>query len=743
MTELYAASFEDPSRRPRIDSGADLIDGGDGLNGRDANVFEDVPATARGHFVLNFYAAVYQVIGYVRYLNHLEGRDLDVTLAKYPFLDGYLAECARFMPRDLSWQDGPFWWIDQIASWEREVDGHLPLRALATGAHLSQEGLLAFVVAGLIEDDSRFGTLFAEFQAPLPFRRPTAELLGRIILEEPSRGDPSTICRELLDAGLVEVANQEAPRSEWSLRVPDVLWETARGGSSKPAARWFAFHGASSFQPLHRLIFPQSFLSRVSQVPGLFESGRTEALILRGTLGSDRLPVAGAVALAIGRSVIAVDGSTLEHHARVLGPLCLLSGAIPVISYNLGPGETVEVPDLPGYAGPAAFLMGFEGGLRGERAEKAVSLTLPFLRSQERLRHWQAGFNGTAVEDLEKINERFHLPGRFIRTIASAAVSISVMEGRDRVTIRDVRAARRSLNRQMLDTLAERLEVSDALAARLENSDAWAHLVVSETARSKLRELERRCEHRERVLDHLGPAFDVGTNRGVRALFSGPSGTGKTLAAKLMAAKLGLDLYRVDLAAIINKYIGETEKNLHRILSTAEELDVILLLDEGDALLGRRTDVKTSNDRYANLETNYLLQRLEHYNGIVVVTTNLGENIDRAFQRRMDLSVDFLPPQADERLLIWMLHLAGDHQVDAAYLKEVASHCYLNGGQIRNAAHLASLLSLEEGLPVHRRHLEGAVRSEYRKAGATCPLDGRNDPASAGQGLQTFLRMME
>ena len=143
----------------------------------------------------------------------------------------------------------------------------------------------------------------------------------------------------------------------------------------------------------------------------------------------------------------------------------------------------------------------------------------------------------------------------------------------------------------------------------------------------------------------------------MRALFSGSSGTGKTLATRILAGELGMDLYRVDLASVINKYIGETEKNLHRVLSRAEELDVILLLDEGDALLGSRTDVKSSNDRYANLETNYLLQRLESYQGIVLVTTNAGQNIDSAFQRRMDVVVDFVPPGADERWGIWQLHL--------------------------------------------------------------------------------------
>ncbi|HWW75842.1 MAG TPA: ATP-binding protein, partial [Pyrinomonadaceae bacterium] len=153
----------------------------------------------------------------------------------------------------------------------------------------------------------------------------------------------------------------------------------------------------------------------------------------------------------------------------------------------------------------------------------------------------------------------------------------------------------------------------------------------------ELANLESRCRHRERLHANVGESLGAQLNCGVRALFSGPSGTGKTLAARLLASTLGMDLYRLDLSSVVNKYIGETEKSLNQIFARAEELDVILLLDEGDALLTQRTNVNSSNDRYANLETNFLLQRLETFEGIIVVTTNASERIDSAFQRRMDV----------------------------------------------------------------------------------------------------------
>ena len=285
------------------------------------------------------------------------------------------------------------------------------------------------------------------------------------------------------------------------------------------------------------------------------------------------------------------------------------------------------------------------------------------------------------------------------------------------MTTADAQLACRSLNRQKLDTLAQRLEVNGV----------WSDLVVDEVTTAELYDLERRCRLRERLISHVGEGFRNSVNRGVRALFNGPSGTGKTLAAKILAAVLQTDVYRVDLASVVNKYIGETEKNLSQLLARAEELDVILLIDEGDALMTNRTDVKSANDRYANLETNYLLQRLESYEGVVIVTTNAGNRIDQAFQRRFDMTISFQPPDAHERLAIWQRHLSDTHRVGPACLQEVAAQCALTGGQIRNAVLYATLLAVDDGGAgaVGDEEIEAAVRREYLKAGASCPLSRR------------------
>lgn len=283
------------------------------------------------------------------------------------------------------------------------------------------------------------------------------------------------------------------------------------------------------------------------------------------------------------------------------------------------------------------------------------------------------------------------------------------------MALTDVRDASRALNRQALDTLATCLDAEGSFAS----------LAVSAETRRDLENLGARCRRREHLQAALGEALRGQVGPGVRALFQGPSGTGKTLAARLLAAELGMDLYRVELASVVSKFIGETEKNLGQIFALAEELDIVLLLDEGDSLLTQRTAVHTSNDRYANLETNYLLQRIESFEGILVVTTNAGDLIDSAFQRRMDVVIDFRAPEAAERLRIWQLHLPEGHAVEAALLRDLSARCALSGGQIKNAVLHASLLALGEECPVGTAHVEAAVQREIRKTGGVYPLRRR------------------
>jgi hypothetical protein len=704
------------------------------------NVFEHVPRTVEGHFLLHFYAAVHCLLHYIRRLDGLVGKELETSFKRYPFLGNYLTELQQRVPEMADWDQAAIWWEREISTWEVDSDKHLPLRAVGDLSNASFASRLALVIAGLVDEDSRFGTLFAHLQAPLNYRRPSQEIVGQMLAGNSIEG--WNLCRPLL-SGFIEIPNRDAPRSEWVLRVPTLLWDAIKGTESFPGSSWCQVHSLEKFSKIRELIFPENYLHHLEQAIVLVTQGKIKVIVLRGMQGSERLDIIGAIACKLGYGVIEISPSTAknkEEHENnrpryeSLGALCTLAHCMPVFTHDLGPGEMVDLQALPGYDGPMGILLGMEGGLRGALSEQALSLTVPMAGADLRLRHWTQILDGHAGIDLHEISERFQIPGAYIHQAGNIAIMHAALEQRDKVDINDIRLACRTLNRQVLDNLATRLEVEGS----------WKQLVVSDPVAAKLRELELRCRHRERLAEHLGPAFHSTTNRGVRALLTGGSGTGKTFAAKILAAELGMDLYRVDLSAIINKYIGETEKNLHRVLSRAEELDVILLLDEGDSLLGNRTEVKSSNDRYANLETNYLLQRLENYHGIVVVTTNASQSIDRAFQRRMDIVVNFTPPQADERLRIWQFHLPVNHVVNGDHLLTIAARFPLSGGQIRNAALHATLLALDDlSQAVRHYHIDAAIESEYSKAGALYPITETNERMSdRHKGMATFMNIL-
>ncbi len=712
-----------------------------------ANAFDTIQRTPRGHFLLHFYGAVLRLLVYVEQSGALQARGNGAPEGGYPFLNHYHQEVQRFLPSGLPLTEAVSWWEAGVAAWQQTASVHLPLAALEELPTVGPDGRAVFLLAGLVEEDARFGTLLAHLQQPLPARRLTLGLVGVLLAPDglPAAVDAWETCRGLLRLGALVTTNGTAARAEWMLQVPSPVWDAARASLIQGEGSWGVMYPQAAFPSLDDLLLPDPVLAQLRQAPSVLAQGIARSLVLRGTQGGDRLQVAGAVARALGwhvievtpRSTPAAEVGDVEAppalQERPLGALCTLIKALPVYTFDLAPGETATLPELPGYTGPGIALIGFEGGLRGGLIERALTLSLPQPDLTLRLRLWQAALVGVPATDLAQIANRFILPAGYIRQAASLAIAQAKLQSRSQVIVEDVRQATRTLNRQVLDNLA----------GRVETGGSWSQLVVGAGTLAKLRELEERCLYRERLLDHLGPAFGATANHGVRALFSGASGTGKTLAARILAAELGMDLYRVDLASVINKYIGETEKNLHRVLARAEELDIILLLDEGDSLLGQRTDVKSSNDRYANLETNYLLQRLEHYQGIVLITTNAAQNIDTAFQRRMDVVVDFVPPQVDERWAIWQLHLPADYAVDPDFLARIAAQCTLTGGQIRNAALLATLLAVGDGSSVVRNdHVANAVRAEYRKAGAVCPLDTGNGRANAHQRLDDFVRLL-
>ncbi|MEZ4399705.1 MAG: ATP-binding protein [Kofleriaceae bacterium] len=271
---------------------------------------------------------------------------------------------------------------------------------------------------------------------------------------------------------------------------------------------------------------------------------------------------------------------------------------------------------------------------------------------------------------------------------------------------------------------AAQAAIADALRPRLGNlvervarRVGWDGLVLPKDTTTRLREMVLYRRHAEQVYRQWGLGRHV-TGEGVAALFSGPPGTGKTLAASVLATELGIALYRVDLSQIVSKWVGETEKNLARLFAEARHGQAVLLFDEADSLFGKRTEVKSANDRYANLEVNFLLQKLDQFDGIAILTTNATGGIDEAFLRRLQFRVDFELPDADARIALWRAHLpAAEHLGRDLDLDDVADRWEFSGGNIRNAAIRAAFLAAEDGGPLRHAHLARACAIESEELG--------------------------
>ncbi|HWE04976.1 MAG TPA: ATP-binding protein [Tepidisphaeraceae bacterium] len=678
----------------------------------------DMPQTAASHFALWFYDAVLDVVAQAVRTDGSYAKAIE----RFPFLDGYCLEIAAAASIRPESHGAVLQWRQATAEWESSVAGHLPLRAVRVAAGLEPSAVRMLMCIGMAEEDVRFGHVFAYFQGTPGQHRPTAGLMTSWPTSTDA-GQARTDLRKLLDGGLVLAINPEAPRAEWTLQTPWALWDALRGDVVQKPLPWASYVAPETVNPLARLLVPERLRSTLAAAPALLMEKQAATVIIRGPLHNGRRTALAAIAREIGRGVLEVQGlgRPEEQRAKLIGPLATALHAMPIFACASGPGEVTDLPHLPAYDGPVGVAMGLQGGLSGPWAERAIAIESPMPERQTRRRLWRQALHG-ATQYADELAHHFRMTSGNIMRSAVLAKGQALLEGRNDVTPCDVRLGTRALHGQVLDTLA----------VRLETTGDWSHLAVADETDHELKGLESRCRNRERLHDAVGAALSSQVNAGVRALFSGPSGTGKTMAARILSSVLEKDLYRLDLSAVVNKYIGETEKQLGQVFSAVEELDVILLIDEGDALLTQRTAVTSSNDRYANLETNYLLQRLEAFGGIVVITTNAGDRIDSAFRRRIDVTVEFRAPSATERWEVWNSHLSADHKVDADYLGEVSQRCTLTGGQIRNAALHASLLAMENGRIITAQHLESAVQREYRKAGAVCPLRATRAPVRTG-----------
>ena len=337
-----------------------------------------------------------------------------------------------------------------------------------------------------------------------------------------------------------------------------------------------------------------------------------------------------------------------------------------------------------------------------------VMVDVPTPGEAARAELWQRALGAAAPNlDFDRAAARYPVTGGLIQRASESALARAGARGEE-VNEQDVHAGLRSTLDVKLSTLG----------VRITWRQTWDDLVLPDDSVQEIKEFIARVRHRRRVYEEWGFSRKLAKGLGLSALFAGPPGTGKTMVAGIIADELALDLYQIDLSRIVSKYVGETEKNLAKVFDAAEAGHAILLFDEADSLFSKRTEVKSSVDRYANLEVNYLLQRMEQFNGITILTTNLDSSIDDAFRRRISFRVDFPFPEAEERVLLWQAMLPHEAEVgDDIDFEMLGDRYEFSGGYIRNAVLRAAFLAADDDSPITMGHLRRAATLEYAAMG--------------------------
>ncbi|MCM8598989.1 MAG: ATP-binding protein [Candidatus Accumulibacter sp.] len=470
---------------------------------------------------------------------------------------------------------------------------------------------------------------------------------------------------------------------------------------------------------------------------------------LRGSRGIGKRQVAAAIAGQLRTPLLVADLAhfpeppaefaafvgTLLRTALLTGATLYLTGADRLLGDPGFAAWAVLRARLAAHAG-AVVLAGTQAWTAsGEAGEAFYEVVLPALTDVQRLACWRARLAAAAIalpaDEVESLAGRFRLtPEEIAATIAaathrarwrSAAQDGAPASGAAdaRVSSEDLLASARAQSGHLLRDLAR--EVSPRYR--------WEDIVLPADQFAQLQEICQQARHRHLVYGRWGFARKIAHGRGLNVLFSGPPGTGKTMAADILANDLYLPLYQIDLSQVVSKYIGETEKNLERIFSAAQSANAILFFDEADALFGKRSEVRDAHDRYANIEVGYLLQKMEEYEGVAILATNLRSHMDEAFVRRMQAIVEFPFPDETHRRRIWEClfpqeaPLADD--VDFALL---AREVKLAGGNIKNIGLAAAFYAAADGRAIAMDDLLRAVRREHQKLGRTWsePAVGRN-----------------
>ncbi len=628
----------------------------------------------------------------------------------------------------------------------RELNSHSALEILAGIFGLSTEDCDVVLTCLAYVLDARYEKVFAFINNDLTKPYPTPLLVATIFGYDGQRRDRLRSClrpdapllrRMLLRADRNGAYGEGSPFGQRLMldeRVADFLLGTARVDGR--AAEYLTFaNGSAADSPA-----PQQLQRELDFLADSLRESEKAAESVRlcsffGAPGSGRSRAAAAVCEAVGlpalqlniRRLVASGEDVREALRRSFRDALLLQAGLIIREPELLRSTFVEDRYLFEFleaelaVTPGLFFICSAGRLEWNLPEHVVIREIEFGVPDFATRRmiWEQQLNGRTAKAAgapEVFASRFRLTGgrirRAIRTAEAFAPSgesdVSQLSGLDLAFESALFEECRSGNSLKL---AE-------LAVRLRPKFGWEDIVLPAEQRNELRDICTHVRFRDQVYDSWGFDETLAAGSGLNVLFSGPPGTGKSMAAGVIAKDLGLEIYRIDLSSMVSKYVGETEKNLSRIFDEAANSQAILFFDEADALFGKRSEVKDAHDRYANIETGYLLQKMEEFDGVTILASNLSENLDDAFLRRLHFVVDFPMPDAAEREHIWKLAFPEN----APFLEEpdyadLSRRLKISGANIKNIALHAAFFAASEGRGILMRDVIQAARREYRKEG--------------------------
>ncbi len=602
-----------------------------------------------------------------------------------------------------------------------ERDGaNLRLRRLARNFHLDEIDIELLLIAMAPDVEARFERLYGYLQDDVSRRRASVGL-GLELCGLPSS---SAYARSRLAAGaplvdeyLVQVDEYERPVLTRPLRVPDRVAAHLLGSDIADAVIAALAYQCEQSTPEQAATLVRWM--RDTEIPSLSgggQGGGSKLAYIRERPGASGAALASSAFEQVGRPTLALDLERLrpEDDVPLVAALAAREAGLTGAAIVAGPVEVLIARGLPAVRAfsemPAlVVVVGARSWDPGWARDVPFVCEAPIPDALQRAELWRRNLNGDTPTglDLAGTMAQFRLTAEQVHRAARAAR----MEAHARevpLNEEELKAGARAQNAAGLERLARRIQPAVG----------FVDLVLPPDTMAQLKELLTRARYREQVLDVWKMGGPSARRRGLTALFAGPSGTGKTMAAEVLARELGLDLYTVDLATVVDKYVGETEKNLDRIFAEAERVNGVILFDEADALFGKRSEVSDAHDRYANVEVAYLLQRMELFDGIAILATNLRANLDEAFTRRLDSLVDFPEPEAEYRRRLWERSLGTTmpraFDLDLAFLAESFK---LSGGAIRNIAVAAAYAAAEAMHPLEMGDLVRATQREYTKLG--------------------------